>query len=122
MSLARNRLSSKATKGTRKRERRDVDSDEEQQSSYDSDDLDRKVIRKSPKKRRASKEHSDNFDGQVVGVIVKAPDSGRGTYYSNKENKRTIYYYYIVPPGQISQNTLDFLHKLKDPKCNDREW
>ncbi|KAF8225576.1 hypothetical protein L208DRAFT_1305679 [Tricholoma matsutake] len=104
MSLARNRLSSKATKGTRKRERRDVDSDEEQQSSYDSDDLDRKVIRKSPKKRRASKEHSDNFDGQVVGVIVKAPDSGR------------------VPPGQISQNTLDFLHKLKDPKCNDREW
>ncbi|KAG8802227.1 hypothetical protein FRC17_006457, partial [Serendipita sp. 399] len=26
------------------------------------------------------------------------------------------------PPGQISQNTLDFLQKLKDPKYNDREW
>jgi uncharacterized protein (TIGR02453 family) len=27
-----------------------------------------------------------------------------------------------VPPGQVSQNTLDFLAKLKDPACNDREW
>lgn len=28
----------------------------------------------------------------------------------------------IVLPGQISKNTFDFLNKLKDPKCNDREW
>lgn len=27
-----------------------------------------------------------------------------------------------VPAGQISQNTLDFLVKLKDPNCNNREW
>ncbi|KAG8872557.1 hypothetical protein FRC20_009408 [Serendipita sp. 405] len=36
--------------------------------------------------------------------IVQAPTTGR------------------VPPGQISQNTLDFLQKLKDPEYNDREW
>ncbi|KAF8073594.1 hypothetical protein FPV67DRAFT_1737506 [Lyophyllum atratum] len=41
---------------------------------------------------------------EVVGAVVQAPSSGR------------------VPPGQISQNTLNFLKKLKDPACNDREW
>ena len=28
----------------------------------------------------------------------------------------------LVPPGQISQNTLDFLAQLMKPECNDREW
>ena len=28
----------------------------------------------------------------------------------------------VVPPGQISKNTLNFLTQLKDPECNDREW
>jgi hypothetical protein len=28
----------------------------------------------------------------------------------------------VVPPGQISQNTFNFLNDLKDPECNDREW
>ncbi|KAG1724455.1 uncharacterized protein EDB91DRAFT_1087465 [Suillus paluster] len=41
---------------------------------------------------------------QVVGRIVQAPKTG------------------WVPPGQVSQNTLDFLMQLKDPACNDREW
>ncbi|KAG1752321.1 uncharacterized protein EDB91DRAFT_1101905 [Suillus paluster] len=41
---------------------------------------------------------------QVVGRVVQAPKTG------------------WVPPGQISQNTLDFLAHLKDPACNDREW
>ena len=27
-----------------------------------------------------------------------------------------------VPPGQISQNTFEFLTRLKDPACNDRQW
>ncbi|KAF9045027.1 hypothetical protein BJ165DRAFT_1474861 [Panaeolus papilionaceus] len=45
----------------------------------------------------------DLEDGQkIVGVVVKAPTTGR------------------VPPGQISRNTLNFLAKLQDPKCNDR--
>ncbi|PVG03990.1 hypothetical protein CPB86DRAFT_803964 [Serendipita vermifera] len=62
----------------------------------------------SSKKRK--REESDEDDGdededvEVVGRIVQAPTTGR------------------VPPGQISQNTLDFLGKLKDKKCNDREW
>ncbi|KAG6853128.1 hypothetical protein C0991_006650 [Blastosporella zonata] len=44
-------------------------------------------------------------DGQeVVGVVVQAPKTGQ------------------VPPGQISQNTFDFLTRLKDPECNDRQW
>ena len=28
----------------------------------------------------------------------------------------------IVPPGQISQNTLNFLKQLQDPECKDRHW
>ncbi|KAG5727342.1 hypothetical protein E4T56_gene12102 [Termitomyces sp. T112] len=28
----------------------------------------------------------------------------------------------VVPPGRVSQNTLDFLMQLKDPECNDRQW
>lgn len=27
-----------------------------------------------------------------------------------------------VPPGQISQNSLNFLKNLQDPVCNDRQW
>ncbi|OAX35367.1 hypothetical protein K503DRAFT_773569 [Rhizopogon vinicolor AM-OR11-026] len=47
----------------------------------------------------------DLKDGQqVVGRVVQAPKTG------------------WVSPGQISQNTLDFLARLKDPACNDREW
>ncbi|KAJ3913290.1 hypothetical protein F5877DRAFT_93251 [Lentinula edodes] len=64
----------------------------------------------SPRKRRrkANKDdEEDDFDlkeGQeVVGEVVQAPKTGR------------------VPPGQISKNTFDFLQKLTDPECNDRE-
>ncbi|KAH7915947.1 hypothetical protein BJ138DRAFT_1140810 [Hygrophoropsis aurantiaca] len=47
----------------------------------------------------------DLKEGQeVVGVVVKAPKTG------------------WAPPGQVSKNTLDFLARLKDPACNDREW
>lgn len=28
----------------------------------------------------------------------------------------------IVPPGRISQNTLNFLKNLQIPERNDREW
>ncbi|KAJ7481716.1 hypothetical protein FB451DRAFT_1394349 [Mycena latifolia] len=63
---------------------------------------------RSPKKKKpvdTDEEEFDLQDGQeIVGVVVKAPTTGR------------------VPPGQISQNTLNFLMQLKDPKCNDREW
>ncbi|KAF8634987.1 hypothetical protein AX15_000602 [Amanita polypyramis BW_CC] len=41
---------------------------------------------------------------EVVGAVVKAPTTG------------------LVPPGRISRNTFDFLTKLKDPECNDRQW
>ncbi|KIY53899.1 hypothetical protein FISHEDRAFT_32138, partial [Fistulina hepatica ATCC 64428] len=50
-------------------------------------------------------EQADNGDSQeVVGEVVQAPVTGR------------------VPPGQISQNTFEFLTQLQDPECNDREW
>lgn len=89
---------------------------------YDSDDLDddsddqsKKRKRTSPKKPKSSRkktkrtdeneEYEELPDGQeIVGVVVQAPKTGQ------------------VPPGQISQNTLDFLNNLKDPACNDREW
>ncbi|KAF9075457.1 hypothetical protein BDP27DRAFT_1034319 [Rhodocollybia butyracea] len=65
----------------------------------------------SPRKKRRKTSDADEEedfelkDGQqVAGVIVQAPKTGR------------------VPPGQISKNTFDFLQKLTDPDCNDREW
>jgi len=45
-----------------------------------------------------------NEGQEIVGVVVQAPETGQ------------------VPPGQISQNMLDFLTNLKNPACNDREW
>lgn len=63
----------------------------------------------SPRKRRTvsqdSEEELELAEGQeVVGRVVQAPKTGR------------------VPPGQISQNTFNFLLELKKPECNDREW
>ncbi|QRW13360.1 hypothetical protein RhiLY_12359 [Ceratobasidium sp. AG-Ba] len=64
--------------------------------------------RGTAKKKDVSSEDeyaSDDDDGPVVvGKIVKAPETGR------------------VPPGQISQNTFNFLMDLQDPAKNDREW
>lgn len=57
------------------------------------------------RKREDSDEDEDGDDKfEVVGTIVPAPTTG------------------MVPAGQISKNTLNFLKKLQDPKCNDREW
>jgi hypothetical protein len=90
--------------------------------TYDSDDLDedsedesKKRKHASPKKKQSPRkkarttdendEYEELNEGQeIVGVVVQAPKTGQ------------------VPPGQISQNTLDFLTKLKNPACNDREW
>ncbi|KAK7040872.1 hypothetical protein VNI00_009468 [Paramarasmius palmivorus] len=62
------------------------------------------------KKRKVVDEDEDDEDDdlkegqEVVGVVVQAPKTGQ------------------VPPGQISKNTFNFLSKLADPACNDREW
>jgi uncharacterized protein (TIGR02453 family) len=90
--------------------------------TYDSDDLDedsdnqskkRKYAtpkkNRSPRKKAKKTDKNDEYEelaeGQeIVGVVVQAPKTGQ------------------VPPGQISQNTLDFLTNLKNPACNDREW
>ena len=97
-------------------------SKESLKKTYDSDDLDedsddqrkkRKLAspkkKQSPRKKARRTDEKDEFEelneGQeIVGVVVQAPKTGQ------------------VPPGQISQNTLDFLTKLKNPACNDREW
>ncbi|KAJ7805788.1 hypothetical protein B0H14DRAFT_2878515 [Mycena olivaceomarginata] len=93
--------------------------DDESEDEYNSDALDdsdgektkkrkrkpetKKKIR-SPKKKK-SDDTDDEFDledGQeIVGVVVQAPKTG------------------LVPAGQISQNTFDFLQKLRLPECND---
>ncbi|KAF8478830.1 hypothetical protein JB92DRAFT_1823346 [Gautieria morchelliformis] len=79
----------------------------------------RKKFQRSPKKmgntplkkqRRKQEEDQDEEDEDlpegltVVGEVVRAPTEGR------------------VPPGKISQNTLDFLKQLAKPEYNDREW
>ena len=133
-----------STKKSAKRKRKpedeeDYDDDEALEATpppkkiYDSDALDEdsdfgeatKIVKKtrsssnltpkkktqSPRKKKKVAAESDiEFEDElkegqeVVGVVVQAPKTGR------------------VPPGQISQNTLDFLTKLKNPACNDREW
>ncbi|KAI9433008.1 hypothetical protein H4582DRAFT_1990569 [Lactarius indigo] len=72
----------------------------------------RGVKGRTPKRRKSihsdeGEEEGDNDlkEGQeLVGKVVQAPKTGR------------------VPPGQISQNSFDFLSQLKKTECNDREW
>ncbi|KAK0212342.1 hypothetical protein DFS33DRAFT_1376841 [Desarmillaria ectypa] len=101
-------------KPPRKRARKVNDSDEEEfNSDALDDDSDNKLKKrkKSPKKKR--KVADDEYEGsdleleegqEIVGVVIDAPKTGQ------------------VPPGQVSQNTLDFLAQLQKPECNDREW
>ena len=98
---------------------------ESPKKTYDSDELDedsddqthqsKKRKHASPKKKQSPRkkarktdendEYEELDEGQeIVGVVVQAPQTGQ------------------VPPGQISQNTFDFLTNLKNPACNDREW
>ncbi|TFY67472.1 hypothetical protein EVG20_g3932 [Dentipellis fragilis] len=72
---------------------------------------DKKARAPAHKRRRKAYSEDEKDDeieleeGQeVVGVVVQAPKTGR------------------VPPGQVSQNTLNFLSELKNPEHNDREW
>ena len=91
---------------------------------YDSEDLDnsdidggterssrqsiksKKALQSPRKKRRLITDGEFELeDGQeVIGVVVQAPSKG------------------LVPPGQVSRNTLDFLSNLKDPAHNNRTW
>lgn len=89
--------------GTRKRKRRTSITSSQKRKKM-------KSPAKNTKARRAKspEDDPDEFelaDGQeIVGTVVRAPTTGQ------------------VPPGQLSQNTLNFLTKLKDPACNDRQW
>ncbi|KAJ7031573.1 hypothetical protein C8F04DRAFT_1362898 [Mycena alexandri] len=119
-------VSNSKQKKTGKKVKEALTIDDESETEYDSDALDddsgdesknkKKRKRKtesvkktrSPKKKKTSDTDEEDFDLQdgqeIVGVVVKAPKTG------------------LVPAGQISQNTFDFLMQLKDPKRNDREW
>ena len=123
--------SSHSKSANSKRKKRTDESDgarlkEAPKKTYDSDNLDedsesesndqsKKRKHASPKKKQSprkktrrtdkSEDYEELGEGQeIVGVVVQAPKTGQ------------------VPPGQISQNTLDFLTNLKNPACNDREW
>ncbi|KAF5325250.1 hypothetical protein D9619_010124 [Psilocybe cf. subviscida] len=103
-------------KETARKKRKLSEGEEEEDNDSDAldDDSEGDEDEGGKKKRRKAKVDDDEeFDvdeqdlkeGQeVVGVVVQAPKTGH------------------VPPGQISQNTLNFLTKLKDPACNDRDW
>ncbi|SJK98078.1 uncharacterized protein ARMOST_01335 [Armillaria ostoyae] len=101
-------------KSPRKRTRKVDDSDEEEFNSDaldDDEDNKPKKRKRSPKKKRKVADDDDEGSDleleegqQIVGVVIDAPKTGQ------------------VPPGQVSQNTLDFLAQLQNPECNDREW
>ncbi|THU97551.1 hypothetical protein K435DRAFT_857497 [Dendrothele bispora CBS 962.96] len=90
----------------------DADSGKKRKRKATSKKSPRKSANKAPRKRRRLEEVEAGEEGgvelkdgqEIVGEVVQAPKSGR------------------VPPGQISQNTLDFLFQLTKPDCNDREW
>lgn len=99
----------------------DDESDEGASSSKKRKRVRAAVKRKSPSKKRKkpspedqswqSGEENEFCDAEsggegltIVGNVVQAPTEGR------------------VPPGQISQNTVNFLKNLAKPECNDREW
>ncbi|KAJ7662091.1 hypothetical protein DFH06DRAFT_1191442 [Mycena polygramma] len=124
-SVSPEKASKKTVKSVAKSKRKKPDTDDESENEYNSDALDEsddevKVQKKrkrnteprerrSPKKKKKTADTDDEDfdlqDGQeIVGAVVQAPKTG------------------LVPAGQISKNTLDFLTQLKDPKCNDREW
>jgi len=83
---------------------------------------------KSRKRRKGGSDEEESDlelkEGQeVVGKIVRAPKTGQG----EPEFARIIInpprsFPSTVPPGQISQNTFNFLIQLGRPECNDREW
>jgi len=83
----------------------------------------------SPRKKKKDNddEPEDDFELQegqeLVGTVVQAPKTGRGVSIGHASLLiRPNIQNYLVPPGQISKNTFDFLTQLRDPECNDREW
>ena len=84
---------------------------------------------RNSKSKKEDEEFDDLEDGQeVVGTVVEAPKTGRGIFIHNMTFREKqaltslVGLLRIVPPGQISQNTLNFLKQLQDPECNDRTW
>ncbi|KAG8213879.1 hypothetical protein J3R82DRAFT_10623 [Butyriboletus roseoflavus] len=63
-------------------------------------------------------------DGQeVVGKVVEAPTTGWGAHtLVHRGRSLQLTSYSTAPDGQISQHTLDFLMRMRDPACNDRVW
>ena len=104
----------------------------------------RKKSQQSPKKkassplkkrRRKNMEDEDEDEDEedeelpegltVVGEVVRAPIEGRGAMPLTCLPCGELFVDSLlnaVPPGQISQNTLDFLKQMTKPECNDREW
>lgn len=89
----------------------------------------RSTPKKSPRKKRKAMdddyEDDDLEEGQeIVGRIVEAPKTGRGARWWCLFCLEFLKFDIClpVPPGQISQNTLNFLKKLSNPEYNDRDW
>ncbi|KAF8178086.1 hypothetical protein K438DRAFT_1978053 [Mycena galopus ATCC 62051] len=115
---------SASTPKQKKAAAKNTDDDDESEEEYNSDALDdsddgsknqkkrkrktevkKKIRTLKKKKTNDTDDEFDLQDGQeIVGVVVQAPKTG------------------LVPPGQISKNTFDFLLKLRLPECNDRQW
>jgi hypothetical protein len=90
----------------------------------------RSPAKSSPRKKGKKAKHepddsTSEKDYEVVGKVVEAPKTGKGTSFPRlfalpavvEDRARKI-----VPAGQISRNTLNFLLELQDPECNDRQW
>lgn len=84
---------------------------------------------KDDKSAAEEDEDEDDFELQegqkIIGSVVQAPKTGRGAsrsaHYVQTRRIHTIWCC-VVPPGQISRNTLNFLALLAKPENNDRKW
>lgn len=57
---------------------------------------------------------------EVAGRIYPAPKTGQGKLSAARS--RDSQADKVVPPGRISQNTLNFLKNMQIPERNDRDW
>jgi hypothetical protein len=139
MASPRQKSKSRSLKRKPAQEYPDSNVDDEDPYAVDSDTLDADVpvkktrtskvaSKKPPAKKRRKKARSEDEDSeleleegqQIVGTVIRAPTTGRGVYSSTSTYVCKLRH--LVPPGQISQNTFDFLSKLRNPDYNDREW
>ncbi|KAG6876714.1 hypothetical protein C0992_012029 [Termitomyces sp. T32_za158] len=97
--------------------------------AYDSDAIDKDDFVLGAKRKRNASASASNSSRSPKKIKTVTSQKGRAKLkkafsQDDDENELDVEdgQEVVVPPGRISENTLNFLTQLKDPKCNDRQW